>query len=136
MRIFWHNGKCIKMHFVTKYIMTQQTSTYSLHKIFMGGKQGFIEKQWKYSTCIDSVKWRNTYFKLPFTGSSVSKITAIGIDVGSFQYAVSRSSRVSNIMKLIGWSPGSRCIVNHSWFTLSRKCCDRNTIISKTANLH
>ena len=73
---------------------------------------------------------RDTYFKFSLRGSSVSKMTATGIDVGSFQYAVSRSSRVSNIMKLIGWSPGSRCIVNHSWLTLSRKCCEENTIIS------
>jgi hypothetical protein len=38
---------------------------------------------------------------------------------------------VSNIMKLIGWSPGSRCIVNHRSFTLSRKCCEVNIIISQ-----
>jgi len=103
-----------QIHCVTKYIMTQCISTYTPHKIFKGINHGFIGKQWKYSTYIDSVEQKNTYFKLPLTGSSVSKMTATGIDVGSFQYAVSRSSRVSNIMKLIGWSPGSMCIVNHS----------------------
>jgi hypothetical protein len=39
-----------------KYIMTQQISTYTPHKIFMGINNGLIKKRWKYSTYMGSVE--------------------------------------------------------------------------------